>query len=247
MSTIYSEFLNSANNKLKRLCILVDPDKFANEKAGFFLKSLPVETSFIFVGGSTVAACKTEATVKALKEHTHLPILLFPGDYTQITEEADGILFLSLLSGRNPEYLIGQQIKSVSCLRSSNLEIIPTGYILIDGGKESAVKRVSKTLPLPQEKVQLIVDTALAGQYLGKQLIYLEAGSGANFPVSEEIIAAVRNAIDIPLIAGGGIRNTLQLQKSYEAGADLVVIGTAFEDGEFSAEASNLSLESSEI
>ncbi|WP_373058488.1 geranylgeranylglyceryl/heptaprenylglyceryl phosphate synthase [Zunongwangia sp. H14] len=246
MSTISSEFFNCAIESSKQLCVLIDPDKFDNDRAAFFLKALPVETAYILVGGSTVAPCKTEATVKTLKTFTKTPIVLFPGEYTQITEAADGILFLSLLSGRNPEYLIGQQIKSVSRLRNSKLEIIPTGYILIDGGKESAVQRVSNTLPLSQNNVQLIVDTALAGQFSGKKLIYLEAGSGAGYPVSEEIISAVKAAIDLPLMVGGGICDTTQLQKAYKAGADLVVIGTAFEKGNFAAQASRLSLESSE-
>ncbi|MFO7719432.1 MAG: geranylgeranylglyceryl/heptaprenylglyceryl phosphate synthase, partial [Gillisia sp.] len=161
------------------------------------------------------------------------PVVLFPGDHTQITELADALLFLSLISGRNPEYLIEQQVKSVEKLRNSSLEIIPTGYILIDGGTNCAVHRVSNTRPIPQFEIETIVNTALAGQYSGKKLIYLEAGSGALISVSEEIISAVKKAIDIPLIVGGGIRSKQHLKRSYEAGADMVVIGTAFENGEY--------------
>ena len=155
--------------------------------------------------------------------------MLFPGDYSQITDAADGILFLSLISGRNPEYLISQQVKAVPQLKVSGLEVIPTGYLLIDGGKETAVQRVTQTLPLPQQEVEIIVNTSLAGQFSGKQLIYLEAGSGALFPVSREVISEVKAAIEIPLIVGGGIRSQEQLEEAYEAGADMVVMGTVFE------------------
>ncbi|MDT0678440.1 geranylgeranylglyceryl/heptaprenylglyceryl phosphate synthase [Autumnicola musiva] len=247
MSYIYSEILKAALNDKKQLSILIDPEKTDAENVQSLLKNLPRETGFLFVGGSTVAPEKTENIVTTIKKFSNLPVILFPGDHTQITEEADAILFLSLLSGQNPEYLIGQHVKSVSRLRQSKLEIIPTGYILVDGGKESAVQRVSNTLPLPQEKVQLIVDTALAGQFSGKKLIYLEAGSGAKFPVSGEVISVVKKAIDIPLVVGGGIRSTRQLEKAYGAGADMVVIGTAFENKNFSDKISKLSVESSGI
>lgn len=215
------------------LAVLIDPDKFDNQTAAVFLRKLPSEVTHLFVGGSTVEPAQTEATVKAIKAETSLPVVLFPGHYTQITEAADALLFLSLLSGRNPEYLIGQQVKSVGLLRNSSLEIIPAGYLLIDGGRECAVQKVSKTEPLPQENIQNIVNTALAGQFSGKKLIYLEAGSGASNPVSTEIISEVRAALNIPLIVGGGIRSSAGLKKAFSAGADMVVIGTAFENGQF--------------
>ena len=179
---------------------------------------------------------ETEKTIKALKAETKLPIFLFPGDHSQITNLADALLFLTLLSGRNAEYLIGQQIKSISKLKNSTLEIIPTGYILIDGGNHSAVSKVTNTAPLPQENVENIVHTALAGQFMGANLIYLEAGSGAKFPVKPEIISEVKKAINtrlpdgqVPLIVGGGIKTESQKQDAYKAGADMVVMGTAFE------------------
>ena len=225
------QFIKSAVAERKKLlAILVDPDKFKESEIEFFLNKIPQETTHIFVGGSTGESSKTQKTVLAIKEVTKLPVVLFPGDYQQITEKADALLFISLISGRNPEYLIGQQIKSVSKLKNSSLEIIPTGYILIDGGKECAVQRVSKTLPIPQTEVQQIVDTALAGQFSGKKLIYLESGSGAEIPVSEEIISEVKKAINIPLIVGGGIRTSSQQQKAYTAGADMIVMGTIFEN-----------------
>jgi phosphoglycerol geranylgeranyltransferase len=217
----------------KCLAVLIDPDKFDEDNVASFLNNLPANATLIFVGGSTVEHHVTSLVVQRIKAYTSLPVILFPGDYSQITEEADALLFLSLISGRNPEYLIEQQIKSVAQLRNSSLEIIPTGYILIDGGTESAVQRVSKTTPISQEDVELIVNTALAGQYSGKKLIYLEAGSGAKTPISDEIIREVKNAITIPLIVGGGIRSSIQFEKAYSAGADIVVVGTAFEQNNF--------------
>ena len=216
----------------KLLAVLIDPDKFDASTAPDFFRSLPSATTHIFVGGSTVEKGLTEAAVKAIRTETDLPLVLFPGDASQIAANADGILFLSLISGRNPEYLIGQQVKSVPQLKLSGLEIIPTGYLLIDGGKETAVQRVTQTLPLPQQELELIVSTSLAGEYSGKQLVYLEAGSGAAYPISREVISAVKAAISIPLIVGGGIRTPEQLQAAFDSGADMVVMGTVFENQE---------------
>lgn len=217
----------------KLLAVLIDPDKFNENTASEFLLKLPKTTSFLLVGGSTVEKEKTDLTVKALKENTSLPVILFPGDYEQISELADGILFLSLISGRNPEYLIGQHIKAVPKLRKMEIEIIATGYILIDGGRKSAVEKISGTNPIFQQQVERIVETALAGEYSGNKMIYLEAGSGADFPVNEKVISAVKNAVSVPLLVGGGIRTEKQLRAAWKAGADLVVIGTAFEEDNF--------------
>jgi putative glycerol-1-phosphate prenyltransferase len=225
----YKSFLKRIDEKEKQLTILIDPDKFNISEAKSFLKKLPKKTTHLFVGGSTVANGETEATVQALKAETKLPIFLFPGDHSQITPLADALLFLTLLSGRNAEYLVGQQIKSISKLKNSSLEIISTGYILINGGNDSAVSKVTNTEPLPQENIENIVHTALAGQFMGAKLIYLEAGSGAKFPVKPEIISEVKKAINIPLIVGGGIKTEAQKNTAYEAGGDMVVMGTAFE------------------
>lgn len=214
----------------KLLAVLIDPDKFDTSRPDDFFKKIPSATTHIFVGGSTVKKGFTEEVVEVVKQETFLPIVLFPGDYSQVTESADGILFLSLLSGRNPEYLIGQQVKAVQRIRNSALEIIPTGYLLIDGGKETAVQRVTGTLPISQISVEEIVNTSLAGEYSGKRLLYLEAGSGANYPVSPEVISEVKAAISIPLIVGGGIRTAVQLEEAYNSGADMVVMGTVFEE-----------------
>ncbi len=226
----YNAILKSVKANEKLLAILIDPDKFDNVEIDAFLNKIPNNTTHLFVGGSTVANGETEGVVKALKQNTKLPIFLFPGDYSHITSLADVLLFLTLLSGRNAEYLVGQQVKSIAKLKNSPLEIIPTGYLLIDGGNHSSVSKVTATEPISQENAQDIVHTALAGQYMGAKLIYLEAGSGAKFPVKPEIITKVKEAIKIPLIVGGGIRSESQKQAAYLAGADMIVMGTAFED-----------------
>ncbi|SKB47569.1 putative glycerol-1-phosphate prenyltransferase [Salegentibacter holothuriorum] len=230
MRNFYAEISQAAANEERLLAILIDPDKFNEVEAATYLKKIPKETTHILVGGSTVEKFKTEKTVKAIKTETNLPVILFPGDYSQITETADALLFLSLLSGRNPEYLIEQQVKSVGKLKHSKLEIIPTAYILIDGGKECAVQRVSGTKPISQSALETVVNTALAGEFSGKRLIYLEAGSGAVIPVSEEIITEVKKAVSIPLVVGGGIRSLTQQENAYRAGADMIVMGTQFEN-----------------
>jgi putative glycerol-1-phosphate prenyltransferase len=229
MRKFYAEMTTAAERGEKLLAILIDPDKFIEAEAAFYLKKIPKQSTHIFVGGSSVELTKTEKTIRAVKAETDLPVILFPGNYAQITETADALLFLSLLSGRNPEYLIEQQVKSVEKLRKSSLEIIPTAYILIDGGRECAVQLISGTKPIPQTEIETIVNTALAGQFSGKKLIYLEAGSGADIPVSEAIISEVKKAVAVPVIVGGGIRTYSQQQKAYKAGADIIVMGNAFE------------------
>ncbi len=228
------KIINRINNAKikgeKLLAILLDPDKLALHKIETTIATIKQNSvDFIFVGGSTVSKGLTDVFVRKIKEFTPLPIVIFPGDHHQITNQANALLFLSLLSGRNPEYLIGQQIKAVQKLKNSMLEIIPTGYLLIDGGVKTAVQRVSKTQPLSQKNIETIVDTAMAGEFLGMQLIYLEAGSGATLTVNTKIIKKVSEHISIPLIVGGGIKTKQQLQNAYQNGADLVVIGTAFE------------------
>lgn len=233
MKRLLNDIYEAVASEEKLLSVLIDPDKFEVNQTQEFLKKIPKSTTHIFVGGSTVENGQTEACIKALKMATSLPVILFPGDHSQITPAADGLLFLSLISGRNPEYLIDQQIQAVKQIRNSRLEIIPTGYILIDGGNVSAVEKVSKTSPMSQSLPEKIVHTALAGEYSGKKLIYLEAGSGAEFPVHPEIISSVKQALSIPIIVGGGIHSGEQLSAAYSAGADMVVVGTAFENGDF--------------
>lgn len=232
MSKSLLTFIQQASKKgEKLLAILLDPDKTTLEEISSISKKIEnLKANFIFVGGSYVENGITDAFVEKLKEHTQIPIILFPGDYSQVTNKADALLFLSLISGRNPEYLIEQQIKAVPYLKNSSLEIIPTGYILIDGGTNSSVLKVSKTIPIPQNNIDLVVSTAIAGMFKGKQLIYLEAGSGAKNVVGLKIISEVKKNISIPIIVGGGIRTKEQLNNAYKSGADLVVIGTAFEN-----------------
>ena len=229
-SSIHASIIASVRDNRPLLAVLIDPEEFDPGKAVAFLATIPNETDYLFVGGSTANADECSATISALKDQTSLPVILFPGDYSQISPQADALLFLSLLSGRNPEYLIGQHVKAVPAIRQSELEVIPTGYLLIDGGKESAVERVTQTTPLHPNDVQQITDTALAGTHLGMQLVYLEAGSGALEPVSAGIIKKVSSEIDVPLIVGGGIRTEAQRKAAYEAGADMVVMGTVFEE-----------------
>ncbi|MDG4716000.1 geranylgeranylglyceryl/heptaprenylglyceryl phosphate synthase [Winogradskyella marincola] len=228
--TIYSHIKKSIVESERLLAVLIDPDKTELDTIeGIVTKINQSIATHIFVGGSEVDEGVTEVIVQAIKRYTTLPVILFPGDVTQITDEADGILFLSLISGRNPDYLIGKHVESVSKLAKTQLEVLPTGYILIENGKQTAVERVSNTSPLSRSNKQHIVDTAKAGALLGMQLIYLEAGSGATHPIEPEIISAVKNILNIPLIVGGGIRSKTELEAAYKAGADLVVIGTAFE------------------
>ena len=231
--TIYQHIIASISEGKNLLAVLIDPDKMKLESVSAFMQKLNQSiATHIFVGGSTVDDNATEDVVIEIKKHSKLPIVLFPGDVTQITKKANALLFLSLISGTNPEYLIGKHIQAVSKLKGSSLEVIPSGYILIENGKQTSVEKVTKTKPLSRQNTQQIVDTAKAGELLGMQLIYLEAGSGALHPVPTKIIKFVKRELKIPLIVGGGIRSKQQLEAAYNAGADFVVIGTAFEDNE---------------
>lgn len=222
--------MSIVNKNRKSLALLLDPEK-AN------LDALPItdlcHPDFIFVGGSTGG--DTTDFIRALKEklpitNHQLPIILFPGNSSQFSPEADGILFLSLLSGNNPEYIVGQQIKSARAVHDSHLDFVPTAYVLIDGGVETSTMRVTGTKPLDPKDVKTIVDTCIAAELMGKQAIYLEAGSGAITPVSTDIIKAVREAVSVTLIVGGGIRTPEAMNAAYRAGADIVVIGNHFEE-----------------
>ena len=229
--TIYENILQAKAKNEKLLAILIDPEKVTVEDAIILaekIKNSPA--THIFVGGSTFSGSHLGKLITVLKQKTNLPTLIFPGHPFQISEEADGILFLSLLSGRNPDYLIEHQINSVRILEQTNLEVIPTAYLLIDGGKETAVQSVSQTKPIAHSDIELAYRTAKAGELLGMKLIYLEAGSGANQNVSLEMIKYITENCKVPVIVGGGIRSMQTIQQVYDSGADLVVIGTAFEN-----------------
>ena len=233
MDSIYKNIQDSISKGENLLAVLIDPDKFSIENTSSFIKKVNESiATHIFVGGSIVNNDATDGLVSDIKKETNLPIVLFPGDVTQITNKANALLFLSLISGRHPEYLIGKHVEAVSKLSEMQLEVISTGYILIESGKKTAVEKVTDTKPMPRGNVQNLVDTAKAGQLLGMKLIYLEAGSGAKEPLTNTIISRVKEELDIPLIVGGGIRSKVQLENAYNAGADLVVIGTAFEEDE---------------
>lgn len=233
MKNILQNISTSIAKNEKLLAVLIDPDKMKLANVSSFISKVNQSiATHIFVGGSEVDEGLTEALVIEIKKNTKLPVVLFPGDVIQITDKADGILFLSLISGRNPDYLIGKHVEAVSILKNATLEVISTGYILIENGKQTAVERVSKTKPLERNKIQYIADTANAGELLGMQLIYLEAGSGATHAIESEIISAVKKQLSIPLIVGGGIRTKTEIELAYKAGADLIVIGTAFEKDE---------------
>lgn len=233
MKTVYDNILDAMSKGQKLLAVLIDPDMMTTDGLPSFMQKLNQSiATHVFVGGSSVEDHLTNTLVIAIKKCTDLPVVLFPGDVTQISQQANALLFLSLISGDNPKYLIGKHIEAVSQLRNTELEVIPTGYILIENGKQTSVERVTKTKPLSRDHRQQILDTAKAGELLGMRLIYLEAGSGALHPVPLEITSFVKQDLTIPLIVGGGIKSKQQLEATYKAGADLVVIGTAFENDE---------------
>lgn len=231
MKNKYQEILEAKSRKQQLLAILLDPDKIVLDNMDQLItKIVKSPATHVFVGGSSFNGHHLDAILLHLKQKTNLPVLLFPGNPSQISSHADGILFLMLLSGRNPDYLIEHQIEAVPILEKTNLEIISTGYILIESGSQTAVERVSQTKPLSRNNPQYVAQTAKAGELIGNKLIYLEAGSGAQNSVPLEMIKIVANKITVPLFVGGGIRTKKGIEEAFEAGADLVVIGTAFEN-----------------
>lgn len=219
-----------AKNK-GQIAILIDPEKVSiNEKFNALIDKIEgAGIDFIFVGGSTVTALQQSSCIAAIKSRTKIPVVIFPGCPDQIDENADSILFLNLISGRNPEYLIANQIKAVPKLMHSKLEIIPTAYLLVDGGKETMVQKISQTKSLSNDNLELALHTALAGIMMGNTVVYLDAGSGAKNTVPENWIAEMRHHFEQPIIVGGGIRSTTQVNGFFDAGANIVVIGNHIE------------------
>jgi putative glycerol-1-phosphate prenyltransferase len=214
-----------------QLAWLVDPDVAQLPKLHELLaraESLGVD--YIFIGGSLVSPADLQAVAAEISSLSQLPRVLFPGSAGQLTPDADAVLFLSLISGRNPEFLIGQHVTAAPLLRQLRLEVIPTGYMLIDGGRTTAAQYMSGTQPLPAHKPDLAAATALAGHYLGLRLMFLDAGSGAHQPVPPALISRVAQAVPTPVVVGGGIRNPQQACEAWQAGATLLVVGTALED-----------------
>jgi phosphoglycerol geranylgeranyltransferase len=221
---------NCSNGK-KSFAVLLDPDKLnltiLQEKIDAINSSA---VDYIFVGGTIIGTDFMDTLLQELQEKTFVPKVIFPGNGLHINNRADGILYLSLISGRNPEFLIGQHVVSAPILKRSKLEILSTGYILVDGGKPTTASYISNTAPLPNDKPELAVATAVAGEMLGLKLVYLDSGSGAQIPVSESIIQAVKKHTDTPLIVGGGINTLQKASKALAAGADIIVVGNAIEE-----------------
>ncbi|MBS1487850.1 MAG: geranylgeranylglyceryl/heptaprenylglyceryl phosphate synthase [Bacteroidetes bacterium] len=215
----------------KSIAVLVDPDKINELSKLDSLLRLAAENcvDYFFVGGSLVSTTNLSAIIKYIKRHVTLPVVLFPGSALQIDPSADAILFLSLISGRNPDLLIGQHVIAAPIIKSNNLEVLPTGYMLINSGKTTSVAYISNTTPIPEDKYSLAACTAMAGEMLGLQLIYLDAGSGAEREVSSKMINSVRKSVSVPLIVGGGINSAEKATRALQAGADLIVIGNALE------------------
>lgn len=228
MNKIYKEIQSKISDNKKMLAVLLDPEKCIDTVLENTLSQLALSLpDVILIGGST-RSYSTDFLVGKLSS-IPVPKILFPGDVSQFSPCADAMLYLSLLSGRNSDYLIGQHVISALEIKRSGIEIIPTAYILIDGGRLSAVERISDTTPMNINATDDIIATAIAGELLGMKMVYLEAGSGANYPVMDTTIAAVKRELNIPLIVGGGIRETGQLKNALDAGADMVVVGNAFE------------------
>lgn len=227
---VYHTIKDSVKSGNKQFALLIDPDKPSEKQLGrlcaYAVKS---GTDFIFIGGSFISKDCFRACVKTIRESCSIPLIIFPGSTMQIDKAADAILFLSLISGRNADLLIGKHVTAAPVLRSLKIEVIPTGYMVIESGKLTSVQYISGTMPLPGNKPDLAAHTALAGQMLGLKLIFMDAGSGAIHPVSAEMIKSVKQLINIPLIVGGGIDSAAKAKKAVRAGADIIVAGNAIE------------------
>jgi putative glycerol-1-phosphate prenyltransferase len=217
-------------NQQKSFVVLVDPDKVDDHKLDELIQlASESKVDYFFVGGSLVVSDYLGACVKKIKSNVDIPVILFPGSPSQITKHADALLYLSLISGRNPELLIGQHVVSAPAVKSSGLEIMSTGYMVIDGGAPTTVSYISNANPLPSDKSEIAICTAMAGEMLGMKLIYMDAGSGARRAISEMMIQKVAGCISIPLIVGGGITDPEKAYLNCKAGADIIVVGNAIE------------------
>ncbi|MBR6091264.1 MAG: geranylgeranylglyceryl/heptaprenylglyceryl phosphate synthase [Bacteroidales bacterium] len=224
---IYDKFTDRSR---KKLAVLIDPDKPTDAQIiSIVEKAKAADVDFFFVGGSLLVTDSLDHCIKLIKANCDIPVLIFPGNSLQISKYCDGFLLLSLISGRNAEMLIGRHVIAAPYLKLYGNEIIPTGYMLIDSGKATSVSYMSDTTPIPHDKDDIALCTAIAGEMLGLKLIYLEAGSGALIPVSTSMISKVSQMIKIPLIVGGGIKTPEMAAEAVKAGADVIVIGTAFE------------------
>ncbi len=229
-SHLYNNILTAKSELKKYFAILLDPDKIKAKGLDGLLKlAVKSKVDCFFIGGSLLVNDVLDELILKIKSSCDIPVILFPGSSRQLSYKADALLFLSLISGRNPDLLIGKHVESAPFLKLSPLEIISTGYMLIDGGVPTSVSYMSNTYPIPSSKDDIAVCTAIAGEMLGLKMIYMDAGSGALNPVSASMIRAVSNAIDIPLIVGGGINNPEKAADAAKAGADIIVVGNAIE------------------
>lgn len=227
---IYSTIQEQKKQGKKALAVLIDPDKIAAASLSALIeKAAAAGVDYFFVGGSLVVSNNLDACVQQVKHECAIPVLLFPGSAAQITKRADALLYLSLISGRNAELLIGQHVISAPFVKGSGLEIISTGYMVIDGGAPTTVSYISNATPIPSDKAEIAMCTAMAGEMLGHKLIYMDAGSGAKKPITETMIEAVAQQIEVPLVVGGGIRDAEKAYRNCKAGADLIVVGNAIE------------------
>ncbi|HLP39666.1 geranylgeranylglyceryl/heptaprenylglyceryl phosphate synthase [Lacibacter sp.] len=227
---IYKELLERKQKGQKSFAVLIDPDK-VNPPAIEQLVKLSVDAGvdYFLVGGSLVISNQLDEVVQQIKAACDIPVILFPGSPSQVSKYADGLLYLSLISGRNPELLIGQHVISAPFVKQSGLEIISTAYMVVDGGAPTTVSYISNAAPLPSDKNEIAMCTAMAGEMLGMKVVYMDAGSGAKRPISESMIQAVAQQIEAPLIIGGGITDPEKAYRNCKAGADVIVIGNAFE------------------
>lgn len=232
MKEILSQLQQSRNNRQKRFAVLIDPDKIESSSECLKIVNLCVENrvDYFMVGGSLMTTNNFSEVISVIKRHSTIPVIIFPGNNMQIDAAADAILFLSLISGRNPEFLIGQHVVAAPVIKRTQLEVIPTGYVLVEAGNQTTAGYMSNTTPIPADKFSIAACTALAGEMLGLRMIYLDAGSGADQSISQKMISTVRKSIDLPLIVGGGINNLSKAQKALEAGADMIVVGNGIEE-----------------
>lgn len=221
---------NEISKPGKKFALLIDPDKYAvHSLIATIYAAEEANINIVLVGGSLVND-RIDATVEIIKKHTAIPVVLFPGSLLQLSSKADAIFLLSLISGRNPDYLIGNHVLAAPFLKRTGLEVMPTGYILVGEGNSSSVEYISNTRPIPSNKYDLVVATAMAGEMIGNKLIYLESGSGASKPLPVELVKEVKRNINVPLIVGGGIKTPADIQAITKAGADMIVVGNAIEN-----------------
>ena len=229
-STIYNALQDHKKQGKKAFAVLIDPDKVNRKGVDQLIRlSTDAKVDYFLVGGSLVISSNLDDCVQYIKLHSSIPVILFPGSPSQVSQYADALLYLSVISGRNPELLIGQHVISAPFVRKSGLEIMSTGYIVVDGGAPTTVSYISNTFPIPSDKAEIAMCTAMAGEMLGMKLIYMDAGSGAKRPVQENMIQLVSENIEVPLIIGGGILTAEKAYLNCKAGADVIVVGNAIE------------------